>query len=145
MHPALRKGPLFTKHPPFSTLFDKKTPPPHFISCLRAWPACRRCPLIGWKLVGGVVWRWLTAGWVVGWLHSARVVPADICVDHPGGRRRRRRRADGRARRHGGDTRLSARALQPTARRHLLPAQRHATQRHTSVSISEQGRNKGSV
>ena len=32
MHPALRKGPLFTKHPnfPFFTT-------PYFISCLRAW------------------------------------------------------------------------------------------------------------
>ena len=63
MHPALRKGPLFTKKPilhffykknipmfhfftkPFSTFFTKKTPPPfsifftkntHFISCLWA-------------------------------------------------------------------------------------------------------------
>ena len=41
MHPALRKGPLFTKHPPFSTFFTKttprfplfltKTPPFHFL------------------------------------------------------------------------------------------------------------------
>ena len=46
MHPALRKGPLFTKHPQFSTFFYKKNPKPnfpfftkkhpHFISCLRA-------------------------------------------------------------------------------------------------------------
>jgi len=33
MHPALTKGPLFTKHPHFP-LFTKNTP--HFISCLRA-------------------------------------------------------------------------------------------------------------
>ena len=33
MHHALRKGPLFTKTPSFSTFFTK---PPHFISCLRA-------------------------------------------------------------------------------------------------------------
>ena len=33
MHPALRKGPLFTKHTPHFPLL-KNTP--HFISCLRA-------------------------------------------------------------------------------------------------------------
>ena len=48
MHPALRKGPLFYKktHPHLPLFFQntdifhffyKKTPPPHFISCLQAW------------------------------------------------------------------------------------------------------------
>ena len=40
MHPALSKGPLFYKTPPFSTFLQKKhfplLQPPHFISCLRA-------------------------------------------------------------------------------------------------------------
>jgi len=41
MHPALRKGPLFTKNPSIFHFFHKKhfplkKHPPHFISCLRA-------------------------------------------------------------------------------------------------------------
>ena len=31
MHPALRKGPLFTNTPPFSTLLQKTPPPFHFL------------------------------------------------------------------------------------------------------------------
>ena len=41
MHPALRKGSLFTKkHFP---LFLPKNTPPHFVSCLQACKICKTC------------------------------------------------------------------------------------------------------
>ena len=64
MHPALRKGPLFTNTPPFSTFlqppifhsFTKKTL--HFISCLLAcvhYPSSSCCIQLGDLKYSGMV------------------------------------------------------------------------------------------